>query len=51
MVSGIKIGRENPKYSEKFASFLHFVNRKSHTDYTGIELVPLQWETAGYTAW
>jgi hypothetical protein len=42
MIGGIKTGRGNPKCSEKFPSFFHFVNHKSHTDYTGIEPVPLQ---------
>jgi hypothetical protein len=42
MIGGIKTGRENPKCSEKLPSFFHFVNHKSHTDYTGIEPVRLQ---------
>jgi hypothetical protein len=42
MVGGIKIGREYPKCSEKFLSFFHFVNHKSHTDYSGIEVATLE---------
>ena len=50
MIGEIKTGRGNPKCPEKLPSFFHFVNHRSHTDYTGIESVPLQGETAGCTA-
>jgi len=42
MIGGIKTGRGIPKFSKKFPAFFHFVNHKSHKDYTGIEPVPLQ---------
>jgi len=50
IIGGIKTGRGNPNCSEKFLSFFHFVNHKSNTDYTGIEPLPLQWETECCTA-
>jgi len=40
--------RIKPKYSETNLPQCHFLYRKSHMDWTGIEFVPPRWEAATY---
>jgi hypothetical protein len=42
-----EIDRGKPKYSGKNLSQCHFVHRKSHMDWPGIEPGPPQWEAGG----